>query len=182
MYGDSEDLLGKWFARHPGRRADIFLATKFALSFGKREDGTMGLLIDSSPANCRAQCEQSLRRLGVESIDLYYIHRVDGKTPVEETMREMVKLREYVPPFQTFPSPRNTHTPQGKARSSTSASRPAPPPPSAARTPSPPSRPTKSSTPPGHSTSKAPRAGTSSPRAAPSASPSSPTPRLGAAS
>jgi aryl-alcohol dehydrogenase-like predicted oxidoreductase len=99
MYGDSEDLVGKWFARHPARRADIFLATKFALSFGVRADGTPGLLIDSSPANCRAQCEQSLRRLGVESIDLYYIHRVDGKTPVEETMREMVKLREYVPPF-----------------------------------------------------------------------------------
>ncbi len=94
MYGDSEDLLGKWFARHPSRRADIFLATKFALSFGKREDGTPGLLIDSSPANCRAQCEQSLKRLGVESVDLYYIHRVDGKTPVEETMRELVKLRE----------------------------------------------------------------------------------------
>ncbi|AEO69737.1 610cde7f-6d9e-40e5-99ae-ee28a26538ac [Thermothielavioides terrestris] len=94
MYGDNEDLVGKWFARHPDRRADIFLATKFGLRPGVREDGTPGLLVDSSPENCRRQCEASLRRLGVDRIDLYYIHRVDGKTPVEKTMHELVKLQQ----------------------------------------------------------------------------------------
>ncbi|KAK0671309.1 NADP-dependent oxidoreductase domain-containing protein [Cercophora samala] len=88
MYADSEDLLGKWFALHPERRADIFLATKFALSYGPN-----GLNIDSSPAYCRQQCEKSLRRLGTSYIDLYYIHRVDGKTPIEHTMAELVRLK-----------------------------------------------------------------------------------------
>jgi aryl-alcohol dehydrogenase-like predicted oxidoreductase len=103
LYGDSEELLGKWFARHPERRADVFLATKFGLSFGLRDDGTPGLRIDSSPANCRRQCEQSLRRLGVDSIDLYYIHRVDGKTPVEKTMEELAKLQAWVPLLLVHP-------------------------------------------------------------------------------
>lgn len=97
MYGDSEDLVGKWFARHPERRADIFLATKFGLRMGTREDGSMGLLMDSSPAYCRQQCERSLQRLGVDSIDLLYIHRVDGKTPIEKTMEELVKLKQCGP-------------------------------------------------------------------------------------
>jgi aryl-alcohol dehydrogenase-like predicted oxidoreductase len=94
MYGDSEDLLGKWFAQHPERRADIFLATKFGLWPGVRDDGTRGLTIDSSPEHCRQQCEKSLQRLGVDYIDLYYIHRVDGKTPIEKTMEELVKLKQ----------------------------------------------------------------------------------------
>ncbi|KAK4039403.1 Aldo/keto reductase [Parachaetomium inaequale] len=94
MYGDSEDLLGKWFARHPERRADIFLATKFGLWPGVRDDGSRGLVVNSSPEYCREQCEKSLRRLGVDCIDLYYIHRVDGKTPIEKTMAELVKLKE----------------------------------------------------------------------------------------
>ncbi len=102
MYGDSEDLLGKWFARHPERRADIFLATKFGLSVGQRDDGTFGLRIDSSPEYCRQQCEKSLERMGIESIDLFYVHRVDGKTPVEKTMEELVKLKACVLPS---PSP-----------------------------------------------------------------------------
>ncbi|KAK3334145.1 NADP-dependent oxidoreductase domain-containing protein [Cercophora scortea] len=88
MYGDSEDLLGKWFARHPERRDDIFLASKFGLKFGPN-----GLTVDSSPAYCRQQCEASLKRLGVKHIDLYYIHRVDRETPIEKTMEELVKLK-----------------------------------------------------------------------------------------
>ena len=99
MYGDSEDLLGKWFARHPERRADIFLATKFGLTVGVREDGNRGLVINSSPEYCRQQCENSLKRLGVPCIDLYYIHRVDGKTPIEKTMAELVKLQQWAFPF-----------------------------------------------------------------------------------
>ncbi|KAK0609768.1 NADP-dependent oxidoreductase domain-containing protein [Bombardia bombarda] len=89
MYGDSEDLVGQWFALHPERRADIFLATKFGLIFGPT-----GLVIDSSPQHCRQQCEKSLARLGVDYIDLYYIHRVDSVTPVEKTMHELVRLKD----------------------------------------------------------------------------------------
>lgn len=107
MYADSEDLLGKWFARHPERRADIFLATKFGLRPGRRENGTFGLLMNSSPEYCRQQCEASLRRMGVDCIDLYYIHRVDGKTPIEKTMHELVKLQQSVPilTFHSFLAP-----------------------------------------------------------------------------
>ncbi|KAK3935160.1 NADP-dependent oxidoreductase domain-containing protein [Diplogelasinospora grovesii] len=94
MYGDSEDLVGKWFRLHPERRQDIFLATKFGLRPGLRDDGTPGLRIDSSPEYCRQQCEASLRRLGTDYIDLYYVHRVDGKTPIERTMAELVKLKQ----------------------------------------------------------------------------------------
>ncbi|KAK4120256.1 Aldo/keto reductase-like protein [Parathielavia appendiculata] len=81
------------FALHPNRRADIFLATKFGLGLGVRDDGSRGLVIDSSPEHCRQQCEKSLQRLGVSYIDLYYIHRVDGKTPIEKTMEELAKLK-----------------------------------------------------------------------------------------
>ncbi|KAK5655270.1 hypothetical protein OQA88_5837 [Cercophora sp. LCS_1] len=94
MYADSEDLVGEWFRLHPERRKDIFLATKFGLRFGMRDDGSMGLTIDSSPEYCRQQCEASLKRLGTDYVDLYYVHRVDGKTPVERTMGELVKLKE----------------------------------------------------------------------------------------
>jgi len=87
--------VGKWFKLHPERRADIFLATKFALRGGIRKDGTPGLLVDSSPERCRQQCENSLKDLNVDSIDLYYVHRVDGETPVEKTMEELVKLKKY---------------------------------------------------------------------------------------
>lgn len=89
-YGDSEVLLGKWFASDPSRRASIFLASKFGL---KADPSTGGIHVDSSPAHCREQCEETLRRLGTGWIDLYYVHRVDGRTPVEETMGELVRLK-----------------------------------------------------------------------------------------
>ncbi|KZL82175.1 aldo keto reductase [Colletotrichum incanum] len=92
-YGDNEDLIGKWFKLHPERRADIFLATKFALRGEIKDDGSWDIKVDSSPEYCREACERSLKRLGVESIDLYYIHRLDEKTPIEKTMGEMVKLK-----------------------------------------------------------------------------------------
>lgn len=49
--------------------------------------------VDSSPEYCREACERSLQRLGVSHIDLYYSHRLDGKTPVEKTMEELKKLK-----------------------------------------------------------------------------------------
>jgi aryl-alcohol dehydrogenase-like predicted oxidoreductase len=90
MYADSEDLLGKWFAANPDKRKDIFLATKFGnkvLPGGARA-------IDSTPEYCKSACEKSLKRLGLPYVDLYYIHRLDQKTPIEKTIRAMVELQK----------------------------------------------------------------------------------------
>ena len=86
--------MGKWFALHPERRADIFLATKFGLRPSNREDLSGGLIANSTPEYCRQECQNILNRFGTDYIDLYYIHRVDGKTPIEKTMRELVKLKQ----------------------------------------------------------------------------------------
>ncbi|KAJ5604495.1 Aldo/keto reductase [Penicillium lagena] len=89
-YGDSEDLLGKWFAANPDKRKDIFLATKFGI---KRIDTPPGITMDSSPEYCRERIERSLGRLGQPFVDLYYIHRLDKLTPIEKTMQIMVELK-----------------------------------------------------------------------------------------
>jgi aryl-alcohol dehydrogenase-like predicted oxidoreductase len=57
-------------------------------------DGKMNLYADSSPEYCRAACESSLKRMGVGCIDLFYIHRLDGKTPIEKTIEAMVELKK----------------------------------------------------------------------------------------
>lgn len=93
MYGDSEELLGTWFQLHPERRKDIFLATKFGIKASVGEGGVVSMSFDSSPEYAREACKRSLGRLGVDSIDLYYVHRFDGKTPVEKTMHELVRLK-----------------------------------------------------------------------------------------
>ncbi|KAI1376001.1 Aldo/keto reductase-like protein [Hypoxylon crocopeplum] len=94
-YGDSEELVGKWFKLHPERRSDIFLATKWAVEFiGRSESGTPILKLDSSPENCLLSCERSLKRLGVDCIDLYYCHRFDQVTPVEKTVEAMAQLKK----------------------------------------------------------------------------------------
>src|ERR1700756_3894317 len=76
----NEELVGRAIA---GRRDEVVLATKFGL-INHRGDGQRGL--DSSPASIRTAVEGSLRRLGTEHIDLYYQHRVDPATPIEETV------------------------------------------------------------------------------------------------
>ena len=85
--GRNEQLLGKAFA---GRWDRIVLATKF----GPQRDPATGafLGVDGSPANVRNSCEKSLERLGTERIDLYYLHRVDPATQIEDTVYEMAKL------------------------------------------------------------------------------------------
>ncbi len=85
--GRNEQLLGKAFA---GRWGQIVLATKF----GPQRDPSTGdfVGVDGSPANVRNSCEKSLKRLGTEKIDLYYLHRVDPATPIEDTVGEMAKL------------------------------------------------------------------------------------------
>jgi aryl-alcohol dehydrogenase-like predicted oxidoreductase len=89
MYGPhtNEELVGRAVA---GRREQVFLATKFGI---KLELGPPPRrAVDGSPAYVREACEGSLRRLGVEHIDLYYQHRVDPRTPIEETVGAMAEL------------------------------------------------------------------------------------------
>ncbi|KAH9477386.1 Aldo-keto reductase str7 [Psilocybe cubensis] len=82
IYGDSEELLGKWFKR-TGKRDQIFLATKF----GVTPQGANG-----TPKYVRSAVESSLKKLGIDTIDLYYIHRIDQTVPIEITMRALAEL------------------------------------------------------------------------------------------
>ncbi|KAH8176585.1 aldo/keto reductase family protein [Sarocladium implicatum] len=90
FYNGGEVAIGKWFKR-TGKRDEIFLATKFGfLSSG---EGT-GPWVDTSPEHCKEACEQSLKDLGVDVIDLYYQHIVDEVTPVEKTMEALLELQK----------------------------------------------------------------------------------------
>lgn len=95
IYGPetNERLLGKAIA---GRRERIFLATKFGFVFGadRTAAGHGQPDIDGRPEYVQRSCEASLRRLGVEHIDLYYLHRVDANTPIEDTVAAMARLVE----------------------------------------------------------------------------------------
>src|SRR3954449_8833107 len=84
----NEELIGKAIA---GKRADYILATKFASRIVE-EDGEYKRIIDGSPENVRRAIEGSLERLGTEHVDLYYLHRVDPDTPIEETVGAMGEL------------------------------------------------------------------------------------------
>jgi len=88
VYGPhtNELLLGKALK---GRRDEAFIATKFGI--GYNADRT-ALGVDGSPANVRRAIEGSLSRLGVDHVDLYYLHRVDPDTPIEETVGAMAEL------------------------------------------------------------------------------------------
>ncbi|HEV2274973.1 MAG TPA: aldo/keto reductase, partial [Acidobacteriaceae bacterium] len=85
--GDNEELVGKTIH---GRRGEVFLATKFA-NVRKKEDPSYWT-VNGRPEYVKAACEASLRRLGVDYIDLYYQHRVDPATPIEETVGAMAEL------------------------------------------------------------------------------------------
>lgn len=87
IYGPhlNEQLVGKAIS---GRRDGLVIATKFGFRFD--ESGFRG--VDSSPENIRRACEGSLRRLGIETIDLYYQHRVDPSVPIEDTVGAMAEL------------------------------------------------------------------------------------------
>jgi aryl-alcohol dehydrogenase-like predicted oxidoreductase len=91
MYGPhtNERLVGGAIAE---RRGEVFLATKFGIKLQLDADGTPRRAIDGSPAYVREACEGSLERLGVEHIDLYYQHRVDPATPIEDTVGAMAEL------------------------------------------------------------------------------------------
>ncbi|MCB1043328.1 MAG: aldo/keto reductase [Acidobacteria bacterium] len=90
MYGPwrNEQLLGKAIK---GKRDQAFVATKFGVM---RDESGAFLGINGSPEYVRKACDDSLKRLGVEHIDLYYQHRVDPNTPIEDTvgaMKDLVK-------------------------------------------------------------------------------------------
>jgi aryl-alcohol dehydrogenase-like predicted oxidoreductase len=85
----NEELVGRAIK---GRRHQVFLATKFGIVRDPSDPSVRGL--DGSPAYVRKSAEGSLKRLGVETIDLYYQHRVDPKTPIEETVGAMARLVE----------------------------------------------------------------------------------------
>jgi aryl-alcohol dehydrogenase-like predicted oxidoreductase len=88
IYGPytNEELVGRAIR---GRREKVVLATKCGFVPGA-EKGQ--LPVDGRPAHIRSACEASLRRLGVETIDLYYLHRVDPRTPIETSVAAMAEL------------------------------------------------------------------------------------------
>jgi aryl-alcohol dehydrogenase-like predicted oxidoreductase len=86
-YGDNETLVGKAIR---DRRDKVFLATKFAIVRDRANPNARG--VSGKPDYVRSSCEASLKRLGVETIDLYYQHRVDPSTPIEETIGAMAQL------------------------------------------------------------------------------------------
>jgi aryl-alcohol dehydrogenase-like predicted oxidoreductase len=86
-YGDNEILVGRAIR---GIRNKVFLATKFGIIRSKTDPNARG--VNGSPAYVRSACDASLKRLGVEVIDLYYQHRVDPAIPIEETVGAMAEL------------------------------------------------------------------------------------------
>ncbi|WUD77262.1 aldo/keto reductase [Streptomyces sp. NBC_00510] len=86
-YGDSEETLGRAIA---GRRDELVLATKFGIVSGPF--GGAEARMDGSRGYIREAVERSLKKLGTDHIDLYYQHRVDPRTPIEETVGAMAEL------------------------------------------------------------------------------------------
>lgn len=86
-YGDNEILVGKAIK---DRRDKVFLATKFAIVRDRTNPAARE--VSGKPEYVRKSCDASLKRLGVERIDLYYQHRVDPATPIEQTVEAMADL------------------------------------------------------------------------------------------
>lgn len=84
--GENEKLIAKVLEK---RREEIFLCTKFALTIDPK---TNEMVVRGDKEHVKKSCEASLKRLGIEYIDLYYQHRVDPKTPIEETVTAMAEL------------------------------------------------------------------------------------------
>jgi aryl-alcohol dehydrogenase-like predicted oxidoreductase len=91
MYGPhtNERLVGRAIK---DQREHVFLATKFGIKLERGADGVPVRSIDGRPQYVREACDASLQRLGVEHIDLYYQHRVDPNTPIEDTVAAMAEL------------------------------------------------------------------------------------------
>ena len=83
-------MIGKFLTQDKSRRARVTLATKFAIR--RRDDGAR--FFDNSAAHIREALDGSRKRLGVDHIDLYYVHRVDKSMPIEDTVGELARLVE----------------------------------------------------------------------------------------
>lgn len=92
MYGrgHNEELLGRFVRELGARRKDALIASKFGIY--RDPDDKYSLLLSGKRAYVQRACEASLRRLKVECIDLYYVHRRDPETPIEETIEAMADL------------------------------------------------------------------------------------------
>jgi aryl-alcohol dehydrogenase-like predicted oxidoreductase len=92
--GENERLLGRFLKARSGGRDGLLIATKFGIL--RDPDGALGSTddraLDNSPAHARAACEASLQRLGIDCIDLYYLHRHDPAVPIEEVVGAMGDL------------------------------------------------------------------------------------------
>ncbi len=91
IYGPktNEVLLGRYFAKHGSARSNITLATKFGVL---RDDSGNFLGFNGRPEYVKQACDESLQRLGVDYIDLYYQHRMDPNVPIEDTVGAMADL------------------------------------------------------------------------------------------
>lgn len=96
--GDNEELLSEALK---SCRAEVFLCSKFGNVYDRSMTSHQDLvqaekpwIVDGTPAYVRKCCDRSLQRLGADTIDLYYQHRVDPRVPIEETVGEMLKLRD----------------------------------------------------------------------------------------
>jgi len=90
--GKNEELISKVLTKN---RDKVFIATKFGFRQRERSDaypGSSGSYVDCSPAYLKQACEESLKRLKIDTIDLYYAHRVDPNIPIEETVEGMAEL------------------------------------------------------------------------------------------
>ncbi|EST05292.1 NADP-dependent oxidoreductase domain protein [Kalmanozyma brasiliensis GHG001] len=88
--GYNEEQIGRYFASHPGAREKVTIATKFV----NRYDADGSFSMDGSPEWCHQACNDSLKRLGVDQIDLFYAHRPDPKVDVTKTVGAMKELKE----------------------------------------------------------------------------------------
>jgi aryl-alcohol dehydrogenase-like predicted oxidoreductase len=90
VYGESERLVGKAIK---DRREEVVLATKFGFTTAVASERVQtDRLVNGSPEYVRKACDASLKRLAVDSIDLYYLHRTDASVPIEETVGAMAAL------------------------------------------------------------------------------------------
>ena len=89
IYGESEVQVGKALK---GRRDGVVVATKFAFTSAVGGDRSKGRAVDGRPEYVRQACDASLKRLQVDTIDLYYQHRVDPQVPIEDTVGAMAEL------------------------------------------------------------------------------------------
>src|SRR5207244_2992873 len=90
-FGANETLVGRVLSKH---REKFTLCSKGGLAGAKGEDGVTRRMIDGRPESLQKSCEESLRRLQTDVIDLYYLHRWDKKVPIEDSVGAMSRLVE----------------------------------------------------------------------------------------